>query len=97
MAVPPRRHCSASEGAGLPLQLPGSTLTAAPTLPVPLSFGWEMTAGATPRTLTLKPAEALPPELLAVTVTLAPVTSASVGMATLPVAGSMLAPAPSTA
>jgi hypothetical protein len=48
-------------------------------------------------TVTLKAAEALPPELLAVTVTLAPATTAAVGMPTLPVAGSMLAPAPETA
>ena len=81
----------------MPLQLPGSTLTVAPTLPVPLSFGWAVTAGATPRTLTLKAADALPPELLAVTVTAAPATSAPVGMLTLPVAGSIVAPAPVTA
>jgi hypothetical protein len=48
-------------------------------------------------TLTLKPAVALPPELLAVTVTLAPARSTSVGMLTLPVAGSIVAPAPVTA
>ena len=56
-------------GAGLPLQPPASTLTAAPILPEPASFGAVTTAGATATTLSLKLTEALPPELLAVTVT----------------------------
>ena len=48
-------------------------------------------------TVTRKPVVALPPELLAVTVTGTSATSASVGMATTPVRGSTLAPAPLTA
>ena len=51
-----RRGATAARcvGAGLPLQAPASTLTAAPILPVPLSFGAVTSAGATPFTLSLE-------------------------------------------
>ena len=55
------------------------------------------TAGATPLTLTLKLTEALPPEFVAVTVTVVAASSAPVGMPTTPVAASIVAPAPLTA
>ena len=60
-------------GAGLPLQLPASTVTAAPILPVPLSVGAVTTAGlaTAATTLSLKLTEADPPEFVAVTVTVA--------------------------
>ena len=69
-----------------------------PILPVPpLSFGAVTTVGTTPFTLTLKPTEALPPELLAVTVTGVAASSAEVGTLTAPLAASIVAPAPLTA
>ena len=67
-----------------------------PILPVPASVGADTSAGATATTLARKPAWALPPELLAVTVTVAPSRSAVVGRLTTP-AASTVAPAPSTA
>ena len=97
MAAPSRRHCSAVTGAGLPSQTPASTLIAVPILTVPLSFGAVATVGATPFTLALKPTEALPPELLAVTVTVVAASSDPVGTLTAPVAASIVAPAPLTA
>ena len=97
MATPSRYHCNAVTGAGLPLQLPASALTATPILPLPVSFGAVTTTGATATTLSLKLTEALPPELLAVTVTVAAATSAAVGRLTAPVAASMVAPPPVTA
>ena len=81
----------------MPLQLPASTLTAAPILPAPVSFGAVTTAGATATTLSLKLTEAAPPEFVAVTVTTAAATSAAVGRLTTPVAASMVAPPPVTA
>ena len=96
MATPSRHHCSAVTGAGLPSQAPASTLTAAPILPVPLSFGAVATFGATPFTLTLKLTETAPPELLALTVTSVAASRAEVGMLTAPVAASIVAPAPLT-
>ena len=56
-----------------------------------------MSAGQPIATLTRKLSDASPPELRAVTRTAAPVTIASVGMVTRPVAASTLAPAPVTA
>ena len=81
----------------MPLQLPASTLTAAPILPAPVSFGAVTTAGATATTLSLKLTEAAPPEFVAVTVTTAAATSAAVGRLTTPVAASIGRPAPVTA
>ena len=48
-------------------------------------------------TLSLKLTAALPPELVAVTVTALAATSAAVGRLTTPVAASTVAPAPETA
>src|SRR3954462_9513637 len=97
MSVVPRRHCCAKAGTGLPLQLPASRVTGAPILPVPESFGWVTTAGGTPFTLALKLREALPPEFVAVTVTMVAARRVAVGMPTTPVAASTVAPAPLTA
>src|SRR6185312_13937331 len=96
MSALPRRHWRAVVGAGLPAQTPASTLTAVPILPVPLSFGAVVTVGGTPRTLALKPTEALPPEFVAVTVTVVAASRSAVGRLTAPVAASIVAPAPLT-
>ena len=53
-------------------------------------------AGQAIATVTRKLSAAEPPELVAVTVTCAPATAASVGIEMRPVVASMLAPAPVT-
>ena len=76
---------------------PGIDADQAPILPLPLSAGAVTSAGATATTLSRKLAAALPPELLAVTVTVAAETSVAVGRLTTPVAASIVAPPPETA
>ena len=80
----------------MPLQLPASTVTAAPIVPMPLSAGAVTAAGLMAATLTLKLTEADPPEFVAVTVTATPESSVPVGRLTTPLAGSIVAPAPVT-
>ena len=85
---------------GAPLQVPGSSVTSLPMTPVPASAGGATSVGAavigSAATVRRKLPTAAPPELLAVTVTVTPVRSASVEMLSSPVAGSMATPSPLT-
>ena len=84
-------------GAGTPLQLPPATVTSSPIRPLPASTGARSSKGGTMRTetVTRKETAALPPEFVAVTVTVAP-PGAAAGTLTRP-AASTLAPPPVTA
>ena len=106
IATSPARHCSASSGAGAPLHSPGSTSTALPITPLPRSDGATREAGGSitgssttgaAATVSRKRLSALPPELRAVTTTSIPASSASLEIATWPVAGSTDTPGPMTA
>ena len=94
ISTPALSHCSASVGAGIPPQVPGDTVTAAPIRPLPASAGAVTSTGIVARTLTRNSLVALPPELLAVTVIGSASKIAPVAMVTRPVALSIVAPAP---
>ena len=97
IAVPSRSHATLVDGAGTPLQLPAETVTGSPIRPVPARTGARTRTGGTILTDTVaaKETRALPPEFVAVTVTVA-LPAAVAGTLTRPFA-STVAPPPSTA
>ena len=98
MSAPSISHWKASSGAGTPSQLPGSSAASVPTWGGPARLGAARSAGAASgsRTLSLNRPVTAPPELVAVTVTMAPSSSLSVGMVSSPVVGSIASSTPAT-
>ena len=97
IATPSRSHATLVVGAGTPLQLPAETVTGSPIRPVPARTGARTRSGGTILTATVATKEtvALPPEFVAVTVTVA-LPAAVAGTLTRPLA-STVAPPPATA
>ena len=96
MLAPSRCHCSVVVGAGWPLQRPASTRDGHADLAVAAVLRAISTAWSASDDADLEAGRGVPPELVAVTVTVAAETGLAVGMVTTPLALTV-APAPVTA